>query len=316
MNSTALAKLRASGPPYPPGGAILGGTPNGKIDVAISALFVAIFACLAATHMTIFQVNKRRAHFFIPSAVTFGFCMARITTFALRIAWSKHPTNVNLAIAANVFLSAGVILLYIINLIYSQRLLRAYHPNFGNRPAVNSAFLAYYVSVVLVLIMVLELTAKKVVICTVLTFFTLDQDRIRICRNVQRFGSVYFTVFCFLPIPLVLLSRFVPRTAGKAKFGKLGTLSHKVMIVLTASGLLTLESAFRAGVGLLPARPITNPAWYHKRAALYTFMPMLEILVVLLFAVTRVDQRFFIEGKAERMLAEDALARETEAARK
>lgn len=78
-------QIRASGPPYPPGGAILGGTPDGKTDVAISAVFVVIFASLAATHMTIFQVNKKRAHFFVPSAVTFGFCMARITTFILRI---------------------------------------------------------------------------------------------------------------------------------------------------------------------------------------------------------------------------------------
>lgn len=111
-------------------------------------------------------------------------------------------------------------------------------------------------------------------------------------------------------MPLVLLSRFVPRTAGKAKFGKLGTLSHKVMIVLTASVLLSecrnlyinesmankltvaLESAFRTGIGFLSPRAVNNPAWYHKRTALYTFMPMLEVLVVLLYAVTRVDQRY------------------------
>ena len=30
-------------------------------------------------------------------------------------------------------------------------------------------------------------------------------------------------------------------------------------------------------------------------------MPTLEFLVVVLYAVTRVDQRFFVDGKAEKM---------------
>lgn len=33
-------------------------------------------------------------------------------------------------------------------------------------------------------------------------------------------------------------------------------------------------------------------------------MPTLEVLVVILFAVTRVDQRFFVDGKAERLRRE------------
>jgi hypothetical protein len=58
---------------------------------------------------------------------------------------------------------------------------------------------------------------------------------------------------------------------------------------------------FRTVTTLLPAHLITNPPWYDKRAAYYCFLPTIEVLVVLLYAVTRVDQRFFIEGKAERL---------------
>jgi hypothetical protein len=50
---------------------------------------------------------------------------------------------------------------------------------------------------------------------------------------------VYFTVTCFLPIPIVLLSRYIPGSYGKEGFGKLGTLTHKCIVVLIASGLLS-----------------------------------------------------------------------------
>jgi cation transporter-like permease len=79
--------------------------------------------------------------------------MARIATFSMRIASTKNPTNPQVAIAAAVLISAGVILLYIINLIFAQRVLRGYHPKFGNSRIVGIAFKAYFASVVAVLIM-------------------------------------------------------------------------------------------------------------------------------------------------------------------
>jgi len=57
------------------------------------------------------------------------------------------------AIAAGVFVSAGVILLYIVNLNFAQRVVRSLHPRFGRSKLVVVAFAAYYVSVVCVLIM-------------------------------------------------------------------------------------------------------------------------------------------------------------------
>ena len=43
-----------------------------------------------------------------------------------------------------------------------------------------------------------------------------------------------------------------------------------------------------------------DPAWYHKRPAFYIILPTFEILVVLMFAVMRMDKRFYLEGKAEK----------------
>jgi hypothetical protein len=55
-----------------------------------------------------FKVSKKT---FVPQAMTMGFCFARVTTMALRIAWTTHVTNKNLAIAASVFVNAGVLLI-------------------------------------------------------------------------------------------------------------------------------------------------------------------------------------------------------------
>lgn len=40
-----------------------------------------------------------------------GFCFSRVVTMSLRMAWTTNITNKNLAIAANVFVNAGVLLI-------------------------------------------------------------------------------------------------------------------------------------------------------------------------------------------------------------
>lgn len=282
-----LAKAIANGPPYPPRYAAFGGSPHGSVDIGVSALFIGLFAVLGIFHMRLFKSNRAKGHMFIFSAVIFGFCMSRVTTYAMRISTIKNPTSIGLAIAANVLLSAGVILLFITNLNFAQRILRGYHPNFGRSIPVKYAFLAYYISIVLVLIMV--------IVATVMSFNTLDANKLNTYRDIQHVGVVYFTIFSFLPIPIVLLARFIPGN-NKTRFGTLGTMTHKVIIVVVAAGLLTLENSFRAATTFLPLRPLTDPAWYDKRAAFYVFSPTLEVLVVFLYAVTRVDQRLHEEA--------------------
>jgi len=111
--------MASHGPPYPPTAAGLGGLPTTTLDDPIIAVFLFLFIVAAATHMTIFQVNRRRGKKFLMSAMTFGFCMARIAATCLRLGLSTHPTNISLAIAAQVFVAAGVVILFIVNLIFA-----------------------------------------------------------------------------------------------------------------------------------------------------------------------------------------------------
>ncbi|KAI9803388.1 MAG: hypothetical protein M1833_000907 [Piccolia ochrophora] len=277
-------------PPYPPQNASLGGVPTVKVDVPITAIFLVLFICGAVAHMTILQVNLKRGHKFIMSGLIFGFCMARITTCVLRIAWSTHPTHTPLAIAAQIFVSAGVVLLFIVNLIFTQRIIRATHPRVGWHRIGNNLLLAYYSSIVITLIMLIT--------CTVQSFYTLNRNTRRIDRDVQLYGQTWFTIAAFLPLPLIFAALVVPRQTRVEKFGS-GRWRSKIVILLTAAVLLTLGSAFRAGTNYRTPRPRADPAWYHSKACFYIFNFVVEILVVALYAVVRVDLRFHVPNGAK-----------------
>ncbi len=133
------------------------------------------------------------------------------------------------------------------------------------------------------------------IFCTVQTFYTLDKNIRRIDRDVQLVGSTYFATAAFLPMPLLALNAILPKpkpSSGVEKFGE-GRFRTKIYILLFSSFILTFGAAFRAGIAYVP-RPRNNPAWYHSKACFYIFNFAIEIVVVALYAVVRVDKRFHI----------------------
>lgn len=60
------------GGPYPSRIWQLGGKPTPGTDIPATAIFLALYMLGAATHMTIFQKNRRRGHKFLFSAMLFG----------------------------------------------------------------------------------------------------------------------------------------------------------------------------------------------------------------------------------------------------
>jgi hypothetical protein len=277
--------VQNAGPPYLPNAAALGGVPSVSLDVPVAAVFLFLFLIGAISHMTILQINQRRGHKFILSGLLFGFCMARITTCVLRIAWATHLDNVSLAIAAQVFVAAGVILLFIINNIFAQRIMRASHRNSGWHPFFHYFFVAVYTLIVLSLIVVIT--------ATVLLFYTLDPGKRATYRDLQLYAGALFAVVAFLPIPLVILSLAIPRTTAVDKFGS-GRFRTKIAILLFSAFLLSLGACFRIGTNSMMPRPRANPAWYQSKACFYIFNFTVEIIVVLLYIVVRVDMRFHI----------------------
>ncbi|QSS63026.1 DUF3112 superfamily domain-containing protein [Histoplasma capsulatum] len=288
----AMPMSSPPGPPYPPPTAAMGGRPSITVDVPITAVFLAIFVTGAVCHMTRFRINMARGHKFIPSAVTFGFCMARITACVLRIVWTNRLTNAQIAIAAQVFIAAGVILLFILNLLYTQRIFRATHPRIGWSRAFSYAFKALYVLIVLTLIMVITAAVQS--------FYTLDKDIRLIDRNLRWWGMSYFTFFSFLPIPLLAFIVLAPRHEPTEQFGQ-GSLRAKILVAGTASVLLCLGASFRAGTSFMPPRMANNPAWYHHKACFYIFNFGIEATVVFLYFFSRVDLRFHVPNGSSKV---------------
>lgn len=273
-------------PPYPATTAGLGGLPTIGLDVPICAVFLVLFMMGAASHMTIFQINRSRGHKFIISGMMFGFCMSRLVTMILRIVWAVYPHNVKIAIAANVFVAAGVVLLFIINVLFAQRIVRASHPNTGWHPIFHYFFIGIYVLIVLSLF--------ALITAVIQSNYTLNLNTKRIDRDIQLYGQTLYAFIAFLPILLVLGGLVIPRKTRVEKFGS-GRFRHKTAILLLASVLLCAGASFRAGINYAGGkRPRTDPAPYQSKACFYIMNFTIEILVIFLYVFVRVDKRFYV----------------------
>lgn len=157
-------------------------------------------------------------------------------------------------------------------------------------------FKVYYVTIALLLV--------ALIFCTVQAFYTLDTNIRRIDRDIQLLGGTYFAVAAVLPIPLLLLNFIIPRSKHELdsstassrhrveKFGS-GSFKAKIYTLLASSAILTFGAAFRAGIAYVP-RLRDDPAWYHSKACFYVVNFAVEVLVVALYAVVRVDRRFHV----------------------
>jgi Protein of unknown function (DUF3112) len=271
--------------PYPPTHAGLGLTPSVGVDVPICAVFLLLFILGAAGHMFILLTNQRKGHKFLMSGLMFGFCMARNVTCIMRIVWACYPHNIKVAIAAQIFANAGVLVLFLINLIFAQRIVRAAHPHFGWHKAFHFTFLTVYLLILLIL--------AAIITATVQSFYTRNPNTRRIDLDVQRATATYFMVISFLPLPIIFFGLVVPRTTRLQKFGS-GRWRTKIWILLTSATLLCLGAAFRCGTQFKSPRPINHPAWYQNKWCFYFFYFTVEIIVVYLYVVVRVDRRFYI----------------------
>ncbi|KAF4985629.1 hypothetical protein FGRMN_11145 [Fusarium graminum] len=284
MASPNPGQMPPQGPPYIPQTAGLGGRPTTSVDTPISAVILAFFVAGAVLNMTIFQLNRRRSHKFVLSGLLFGFCMARITANVLRIVWASYPTDTSIAIAAQVFANAGVVLLFVVNLIFAQRILRAYHPHIGWSKPASLAFKFLYFAIAASLIMLIT--------AVVYNFYTLNPHTKQQLRDVQLTGITFLAILAFLPLPTIGICLALPRKAPMDKFGQ-GRMRTKVQLLTFTTILLSLGAAFRAGVAF-KIRPANDPAWYHSRVCYYCFNYVIEIIVVFTYALSRFDKRFHI----------------------
>lgn len=217
--------------------------------------------------------------------------MARISTCALRIASVTHQTNARLAIAAAIFVGAGVLILFIINLLWAQRILRSMHPTIGWHRGLSIAFRAIYV--------IIFFTFVGTIITVVQSFYTLRPRTLFIDRAYQLYGSTFLAVVATLPILLVLVSLAMPRRNPPEKFG-VGSLNVKIAILLTGSTLIALGAWYRCGTNYMAPVPRTQSLPdYFAKPCFYIFNFGVEILTSYLYFISRVDLRFHVPDGAK-----------------
>jgi hypothetical protein len=212
-----------------------------------------MYICLAATNITIFRLNRRRNHKFIISGLLGGFCNVRTITCSLRIAWAFNINNVSLVIAAEILFYAGVLLLYVVNVVFAQRILRARHPEIGWKRQLSVTLKIFYAVIGFVLVMVIS--------TIVLGFYTLNQHTRTICRDIDLFGTSYLFFITILPFVLLLYT-YVRRCSPNAEQFGHGSTELKALVLLGSSCLCILVAGFRAGTTYASPRPVAHPAWY------------------------------------------------------
>jgi hypothetical protein len=217
--------------------------------------------------------------------------MARITTSILRIASTSLPTNIRLAIAASIFVAAGVLLIFIINLFFAQRILRSLHPHIGWHPALSIVFKCLYGLIVV--------TLAIVITGTVQSFYTLRPRTRTIDRDLQLYGSTLFAIISFLPIVILAVALAIPRRSGPEKFGQ-GRLRTKIIVLFIGSFLVSLGAVFRCATSWEKPVPMSRPRpEYFSKACFYIFNFAVEITVVYLYAAMRIDRRFHVPNGAK-----------------
>uniref|UniRef100_A0A2D3VQY7 Integral membrane protein n=1 Tax=Ramularia collo-cygni TaxID=112498 RepID=A0A2D3VQY7_9PEZI len=288
---SAQQESGAKGPPYMPSVAFTGGVPTLETDVPICIILLLFYAGAAVGHNVIFRRNRSKGHKFYPSIVLFGFCMSRIMTCALRMAWATHPDNVSLIIAANILVQAGILIVWVVNIIFTQRIIRAVQPKLGWHPIA---------SLVPKILYVLAGASLILVVCwTIISYYILTPSVQTTTVAVQRAATTYLLVFTLIPVVSLPVTFF--RGESAETFGR-GSIGEKMVIVWVSSHVCLLEIIFRTATSWGPARPVDNPAWYQSKAWFYTFeFGVLEIIVIYWLLLTRVDQRFHVpDGSSKR----------------
>ncbi|KAI1770256.1 hypothetical protein F4818DRAFT_455773 [Hypoxylon cercidicola] len=292
-SSGASQLAKPPGPPYAPTMAIVGGVPSPAIDDPVAAVLLLLFLLSAAAHMAILRINKQRHLKFVFSGMLFALCLLRGVSLVARIIWASYPATVDAVIAASVMTQCGSVLIFIINLFFAHRVLRAYHPRLGWHRGARYAVWFLIACVLCCLVMAIAATIHG--------FFTLSRPARRADRAVQLFAGAYLACLAFLPVPVVCLAVAARPRSGSGgfrveKFGA-GRWRAKVGLLVFTSLVATLGAGFRVGASF-DGRPAAHPAWFHSRACYYCFNFVTDLVVSTAYLLARFDRRFIVPDGA------------------
>jgi hypothetical protein len=216
--------------------------------------------------------------------------MSRIITCTLRIASILTPANIRLGIAAAIFVAVGVLILFVVNLIWAQRILRAYHPTVGWHRGTKITYITLYTLVGISLLVV--------IVAVVQNFYTLSKRTRWIDRALQLYGQTFLAIVSSLPLLVVGLALLLPNRKLE-KFGA-GKMSIKVGVLVAGTLLIASGAWYRCGTSW--ATPVQHDRplpTYFAKPLFYIFNFGVDILTLYMYALMRVDLRFHVPNGAK-----------------
>lgn len=284
-------------PPYALNEAQIGGLPTVTDDVPPLIAFLIMFSASALVSIWLLEHHRRHhGHLSTIAIILFLFAGERVLTCILRLVWAYRLVHVQIALAAQVFVQAGVLLLYLMNLLLVKRIWVEQVPGVKLQDRLKMFLGLLSMCTVSTLIMVIT--------SIIISVYTLDQGIITRCLDIQRAGETYFVLFATVPIPLLLIIQCLSRDRSLRTVDfdppRIQSYKRRKIAFVCLSTLLCLTNAgFKAGVVWMPVRPLFDPAWYHSRACLYAFVFGTELCVLLMCFVARADLMFELEREKE-----------------
>jgi hypothetical protein len=189
--------------------------------------------------------------------------------------------------AAQILNNAGILIVYVVNLLFAQRVLRGVQPRIGWDRILAGVFRVLYGLIGGVLVMVIT--------ATVVNFYTLDVQTKLACAGALK-AAIGFLFFVTLAPLLLLAAAFflMPRNGESEQAFGTGSMKAKALVVFLIACLAITIAGFKLGTTFETPRPIADPAWYHSKAAFYCFGFVLEILILCVVQIARVDRMFHV----------------------
>ncbi|KAK4159576.1 hypothetical protein QBC43DRAFT_272130 [Cladorrhinum sp. PSN259] len=277
------AYIPDGGPPYPSPTLPIGLTPTPIPDIPLCATFILLYLVYIPLNLVLSPHDLYSRPIF--TVILTVFPVLRIVSLALRIVWSLDRSNLKLEISATVFSFAGVVLLYILDLLSARRYVRDYAV-FGYRPIVKGVFRFGIALIIISLIMGIIVTAN-------VYFVPRDNNReevLKECRDVALVAGTILAVLAFVPVLVVAV--VICFKAGDVVGIEKRRYRARTELLLSTAALLSLEAGFRVG-SAYAARPVgEKPGWYESKAAFYCLTYLLELLVIYSLLAARLDGRF------------------------
>lgn len=205
----------------------------------------------------------------------------------------------NLALVSGIFVAAGVLLLWIVNRTFATRLLGEYHPGLYKRPVIS--FLMLRLPYIIVLCFLPILITVVVQETKTTNPHILNNDSI-----ILKVALAFFVAFTASPYFVLVWTYLIPSERTKEEIYEhqrrhgTGYTTTKILVIVTATSFLVTELAFRVAT-TLQTFPATNAPWYYSKATFYVAIPGFELIVLTLYAATRVDKLFYLHGPNEQL---------------